>query len=100
MNIKQMAREIGLRELYEWQDVVGEVVIGNGLSYQGEIEAVVVDACEKMARAVLDAARGMAHDSYVARPNGPNGMDMMDVKIVLLSDLEALFKEGYEQAKS
>lgn len=31
------------KELHEWQEIVGSVVIGKGLSYQCEIEGVIED---------------------------------------------------------
>jgi hypothetical protein len=40
---KDIAKYEPLKELHEWQEVVGDCVIGDGLSYQCEIEAVCED---------------------------------------------------------
>ena len=44
---KYYAKNNGCDFLWEWQRVVGDVTIGKGLSYQGEIEEVCEETAEK-----------------------------------------------------
>jgi len=83
------AREIGLSELHEWQEVVGDVTIGKGLSYQCEIEGVIEDACEKA------YAQGQRDLLEAARKNAVTALKSSGTPVCILASLEQLV-EGRE----
>ena len=60
------------KELHEWQEIVGSVVIGKGLSYQCEIEGVIEDtvkaAIEFERKRILEEAEKMAFRASSGAP--------------------------------
>lgn len=73
-----------LKDLHEWQEIVGDVVIGKGLSYQCEIEGVIEDTVEAAIaferKRILEEAEKRA---FRGSPGAPLAIWLSNLKEIL-----------------